>query len=502
MDFSAKKVLGEIFSVCNEEDVLLPFTPIETDSRKVVPGVIFVAIPGVKHDGRVFIAEAIQKGASAIVCSGEKDPQIPDAKKVIWCKVSSARNAASRLYRHFYGYPDEKLRIYGVTGTNGKTTSAYLLKHILESAEKNCGLVSTVEFFNGRISRPATHTTPDPQTLFALFQEMLDNGTDCAAMEFSSHALAQKRLDNLQIRGAIFTNLTGDHLDFHLNMENYFAAKKTLFSEMLQVGGIAAINIDDPAGIMLLEELEQLRPDLRLPTFGRNPEAGWRISETSSDESGCRFILSNADQAFEVSFPLPGEYNISNLAGAITLLLCDGISPKAVNEALQRELIVPGRLEKFVSPAGAVFFVDYAHTDDALRNVLETLKKMCRKRLIAVFGAGGERDRSKRPRMGAVAAEIADHVIVTSDNPRSESPEEIIAEICSGIPENSTAEVEKIPLRQQAVERAVKVAGEGDIVLIAGKGHETYQEINGIKHHFDDREILQKYFNGSLKQNA
>ena len=494
MDFSAKKVLGEIFSICNEEDVLLPASQIETDSRKVVPGVIFVAVPGVKCDGRTFIAEAIQKGAAAIVCSGDKDPQIPGAEKVIWCKVTSARNAVSRLYRHFYGYPDEKMRIYGVTGTNGKTTSAYLLKHILESAEKSCGLVSTVEFYNGSSSCPATHTTPDPKTFFALLKEMQENNTGCAAMEFSSHALAQKRLDNLKIRGAIFTNLTGDHLDFHLNMENYFAAKKTLFSEMLQIGGVAAINIDDPAGIMLFEELKKLRPDLLLPTFGRNPEAGWRISESSSDESGCRFVLSNADQAFEVSFPLSGEYNISNLAGVITLLLCDGVAPEAVNAALQKPLTVPGRLEKFVSPTGAVFFVDYAHTDDALRNVLDTVKKMCRGKLITLFGCGGERDRSKRPRMGAVAAEIADHVIITSDNPRSESPEAIIAEICSGIPENPTAEVEKIPLRQQAIEQAVKLAGKGDIVLIAGKGHETYQEINGVRHHFDDREVLQKLF--------
>lgn len=490
MGFSAAEVLGELFSDCNDKDILLPETTIETDSRKVSPGAVFVAIPGVRCNGSDFIADAIHKGAGAIVYSGENHCEISGAENILWCRVSSARNAAARLYRHFYGYPDQDLRIYGVTGTNGKTTSAYLLRHILESTGNRCGLVSTVEFFNGRNSVPATHTTPDPKTLYALFQEMQNNGADYAAMEFSSHALAQNRLDNLQIRGAIFTNLTGDHLDFHQNMDNYYAAKKTLFTGMIQTGGVAAINVDDPFGVKLAEELKKLRPDLLLPTFGRSPDAGWRISETGSDESGCRFVLSNAEQAFEVSFPLAGEYNISNLAGAITLLLCDGVAPEAVNEALQKPLTVPGRLEKFVSPAGANFFVDYAHTDDALRNVLETLRKVCRKRLIAVFGAGGDRDRSKRPRMGRVAAEKADHLIITSDNPRSESPEEIIEEICSGIPENFAVTTEKIPLRKKALHRAVEIAGDGDIVLIAGKGHENYQEINGGRYHFDDREIL------------
>ena len=345
-----------------------------------------------------------------------------------------------------------------------------------------------MEYDDGCDRMPPTHTTPDPQTLFPLLAAMRDHGLRAAAMEFSSHALAQKRLSGIRLHGGIFTNLTGDHLDFHGDMEHYYQAKKTLFTELIEPGGVAAVNIDDPAGARLAGELTAERPDLKIPTFGVRSGAGWRISEMESDANGCRFVLSNAQQAYHTEFPLPGEYNIHNLAGVLTLLLCDGIAPEAVDAALAVPLTVPGRLEKIAAPGGACFFVDYAHTDDALTNVLRTLRPLCRNRLIAVFGAGGDRDRSKRPRMGQAAAQGADKLIITSDNPRSEDPLEIIAQIVSGLP--NTCDYEVIADRAAALRRAAEIAGPGDVVLVAGKGHETYQEIRGVRHHFDDREML------------
>ena len=311
-------------------------------------------------------------------------------------------------------------------------------------------------------------------------------------MELSSHSLAQNRIAGLKLNGAIFTNLTGDHLDFHGDMENYYQAKKLLFTDYIKNGGIAAINIDSEAGVRLARELANERPDLKIPTFGRSENSGWRISEGESSINGCSFVLSNALQAFQVHFPLAGDYNISNLAGVLTLLLCDGVTPAAIDAALSTPFAVPGRLEKLSAPNGASFFVDYAHTDDALSNVLSTLKQLSEKRVIAVFGAGGDRDKSKRSRMGKAASSLADMLIVTSDNPRSEEPLEIIAEIASGIPENYPFEA--IVDRRNALRRAVEISESGDIILVAGKGHENYQEIKGVKHHFDDREVLQQLF--------
>ena len=484
------RIFGKLLLEVNHSDRELPLAPVCTDSRMVRPGNIFAAIPGTKQDGGAFIAEALDKGAAAVIYSGELP--CPAKEDILLCKVSDPRGAVALLCRDRAGEPDAALRVYGVTGTNGKTTSAYLLRHILNAAEIPCGLVSTVEYDDGREIVPPTHTTPDPQTLFPLLAAMRANGMQAAAMEFSSHALAQGRLYGIRLRGGIFTNLTGDHLDFHGDMENYYQAKKRLFTDLIVPGGVAAINIDDPNGRRLAEELAEERPDLKLPTFGVSEDAGWRISDQAGDLNGCSFTLSNAEQAYNTRFSLPGEYNIRNLAGALTLLLCDGIAPAAVDAALAAPLTVPGRLERFTAPNGATFFVDYAHTDDALANVLSTLKPLCQGRLIALFGAGGDRDRSKRPRMGKAAAAWANKLLVTSDNPRSEDPLAIIKEIVTGIPDGSDCEI--IPDRREALRRAVGMAAPTDVVLVAGKGHENYQEIDGVKHHFDDREILKEFF--------
>ena len=489
MDISPAELFGSLLIAVRGNNTFLPDAPVINDSRKLEAGVIFAAIPGTVHDGKKFIPDAFAAGVAAVIHEGELECYPPE---ILCCQVSDARQAYSLLCRARCGNPDEKLYVYGVTGTNGKTTSAYLLRHLLNAAGIDCGLISTVEYCDGKNNFPPTHTTPDPQTLFPLLAAMKANGMQAAAMEFSSHALAQKRLHGIQLRGAVFTNLTGDHLDFHHNMENYYQAKKTLFTNLLVHGGIAAINADSPDGIRLANELAIERPDLKIPTFGKAENSGWRISEAENDINGCRFILSNALQAYQVSFPLPGDYNISNLAGVLTLMLCSGVAPEAIDKALNAHFSVPGRLEKFVSPSGAVFFVDYAHTDDALVNVLKTLKSLCRGKLIAVFGAGGDRDQSKRPRMGSAAAMFADKVIVTSDNPRSEEPLDIIAGIVSGIPENCNFEA--IVSREEALHKAVMTAEKDDVVLIAGKGHENYQEIKGVKHHFDDREVLRRLF--------
>ncbi|MBE6389795.1 MAG: UDP-N-acetylmuramoyl-L-alanyl-D-glutamate--2,6-diaminopimelate ligase [Lentisphaerae bacterium] len=484
-----EKILAELLLASHGPGGDFSGSPVVCDSRSITPGAIFAAIPGTRNDGTNFIPQAVAAGAVAVLHQFPLDDYPPE---ITFYHVSDVRKAFSLLCRHRCGKPDESMRIYGVTGTNGKTTSVYLLRHLLDHADIPCGLVSTVEYHNGIHVSNSTHTTPDPQTLFPLLATMKANGCQAAAMEFSSHALAQKRLHGLQLRGAIFTNLTGDHLDYHHDMENYYQAKKELFTTMIIPGGIAAVNIDSPAGKRLVEELAIERPDLKLPTFGRHKDSGWRISEEYCDIEKCSFILSNALQAFQVQFPLTGAYNISNLAGVLTLMLCDGIPVEAINNALSEPLQVPGRLEKFTSPSGAHFFVDYAHTDDALANVLQTLKQFAAKRLIVVFGAGGDRDKSKRPRMGQRAAEFADFIILTSDNPRSEDPLEIMAGIAAGIPDDFRYEA--IISRTEALRRAVNIAQNGDIVLVAGKGHENYQEIKGTKHHFDDREVLQHLF--------
>ena len=489
MELDPARLFGTTLLEVNHPELSLPDAPLCTDSRAVRPGVIFAALPGTRVDGGAFIPEALARGAAAVICGGDAPLPQTDA---LCCRVSDPRGAVSRICRLRAGEPDRELRVYGVTGTNGKTTSAYLLRHILNAAELPCGLISTVEYADGKNTLPPTHTTPDPQTLFPLLATMRDNGLRAAAMELSSHALAQHRVDGLQLRGGIFTNLTGDHLDFHGDMENYYQAKKRLFTELIAPGGVAAINLDDPHGVRLAGELAEERPDLKLPTFGVAEGAGWRISDQTSDLRGCRFVLSNAEQAFHTEFPLPGEYNIHNLAGVLTLLLCDGVTPEAVDAALHTPFAVPGRLERLTAPNGAEFFVDYAHTDDALNNVLRTLKPLCSGRLIALFGAGGDRDRTKRPRMGEAAARWADKLLLTSDNPRSEAPLEIIREIAAGVPPACDCEI--VVDRREALRRAVTLAGPDDVVLVAGKGHENYQEIQGVRHHFDDREILRDLF--------
>ena len=460
-----------------------PHRAVTADSRQVTPGGIFVAVSGVNFDGRAFIPDAVSRGAGVVIYSGTLDARLPEVEYI---EVPDSRKIVSYLYRAFYGESDEAVKLYTVTGTNGKTTSAYLLNFFFRNAGIPCGLFSTVEYQDGREVVPATHTTPDAGQFFRLLARMKSNGLRAAAMESSSHALAQNRLDAACIRGAIFTNLTGDHLDFHLTMENYFAAKVRLFTELLVSGGTAAINIDDPYGRKLADLLGGVDA---VAGFGSAPDAVYRITDMKSTPSGVSFNLVHKDTILPVKSCLSGAYNIHNLAGVLTLLWAEGFAPEKLAESAALPFQVPGRLEKVETAFPARFFVDFAHTDDALRNVLSTVKPFVKGKLWIVFGAGGDRDRSKRPRMGAAAAEYADVIIVTSDNPRSEMPDAIIADIVSGIPQGTVFHTEVD--RKAALLYALNHAGADDVVIVAGKGHENYQEIAGVKHHFSDREILE-----------
>ncbi len=479
---SFEEALGPVFVARHGLDGYAPGR-ILNDSRKILPGDIFIAIPGTKQDGHDFIPAAIRAGAQCVIHERDLPEYLP---KITYIQVSNAHRAYARCYREFCGRPDDVVKLFGVTGTNGKSTTAFLLEHLFRTAGIPCGLISTVEYRDGKIIRPATHTTPDPGVLFPLLAEMRKNGMKTAALELSSHALDQGRAAGAKFRAAIFTNLTGDHLDYHGDMEHYYQTKKRLFAEQLRPDGCAVINIDDSYGRRLVKEL----PGVRIITYGTGEDADWVISRQTHSSAGAAFRLEGKDHAFDIGSNLIGEYNVRNLAGALLAVLDFGLSPEVINRALAEPLRIPGRLEAFTLSSGAKAYIDYAHTDDALAHVLSTLCRIAEKRVIAVFGAGGDRDRSKRPRMGKAVAEYANLAIVTSDNPRSEKPLAIIDEIVAGMPHYFDYEI--IPDRRKAIERAVFLSQPGDLILIAGKGHEEYQEVAGIRHHFSDREILRQ----------
>jgi len=457
---------------------------IVNDSRKVLPGDIFVAIPGTVSDGHNYIDAAIRARAEVVIHQHPLSHYLPN---ITYLMVTNTRLAYACCCREFSNCPDLELPLFGVTGTNGKTTTVYLIEHLLRQGGRSCGLISTVETRDGKITRTADCTTPEAGVLFPLLAEMRRNRMAAAAMELSSHALHQGRIAGAMFRVAVFTNLTGDHLDYHRDMEHYYLAKKRLFTEQLAPEGAAVVNIDDAYGQRLAEEL--IDEKTRVITFGSaDSGAKWRITGIELSADGVKFRLEGRDEAFDVAANLIGEHNIHNLAGAILAVREFGMKPEEIDRALAVPIRVPGRLERIDSKRGFPIYVDYAHTDDALSRVLEILKKIAEKKLIVVFGAGGDRDHTKRPRMGAAAAELADRIILTSDNPRTEDPDQILREIAAGIPEGTPYEVE--PDRHRAIRRAIEQAEAGDIVLIAGKGHESYQEIKGVRHPFDDRKVV------------
>ena len=458
------------------------------DSRKVRQGACFFARVGTKADGRAFIADAIARGAVAVIApKGSPAPEgMPST--VAWVEAADPALAAALIAERFHGSPSRTLELVGVTGTNGKTTIAYLVQQLLAASGLRTGLVGTVEIDDGAARVPSQLTTPPALELSELFARMVDHGCRAAAMEVSSHSLDQKRVAGLSFRTAIFTNLTGDHLDYHGTMERYADAKATLFS-MLDPSGTAIVNIDDPWSRVMLEAAKRsgarvLRVSLVDPTadcFGTVHRMGLESMDVT---------FRGPWGLIEMKLPLVGRHNAMNALEAAAAAWTRGVDQARLAHALSVCAAPPGRLQPVaVGGAGFSVLVDYAHSDDALANVLGALRPTVPAggRLRVVFGCGGDRDRTKRPRMAKVACEGADEVIVTSDNPRTEDPQAIIEEILAGVPGEARARVVVEADRAQAIALAVSTAREGDIILIAGKGHEDYQIIGTEKRNFDDR---------------
>ncbi len=458
------------------------------DSRQVTAGAVFVALRGVNADGARFAPQAIANGAIAVVAETAASPGV----SVPWFQVPNARAALAGLAAAFHGHPSGELALVGITGTNGKTTTSYLLASMFEAAGISCGLVGTIGHRVGAREVEAARTTPEAPELQQLLRDMLKAGCGACVMEVSSHALALRRADNLRFAAGIFTNLTRDHLDFHGNMESYFAAKRRLF-EILPEAAVAVINVDDRRGADLVGAAR------RPVTYAIDAAADVRPGPLSFSLDGLSFDVGTPRGTFHVRSPLVGRPNAYNILAASAAAMALDVPFSAIEAGISRLEQVPGRFQVVSDPADDVrVIVDYAHTDDALRNLLETARPLAAGRLVTVFGCGGDRDRSKRPLMGAVAARLSDLVIVTSDNPRSEDPEKIIDEIRRGIvmPADRIAPKGQkgtpslaIVDRREAIETAVRDAKGGDLLLIAGKGHEKQQVIGDRALPFDDVEI-------------
>jgi UDP-N-acetylmuramoyl-L-alanyl-D-glutamate--2,6-diaminopimelate ligase len=460
-------------------------TGVTHDSRRVTPGTVFVALRGLKMDGAAFAPQAIAAGAAAIV--SESAAQGPGA--VPWITVPDARLALAYLAAEFNGHPSRQMQVVGITGTNGKTTTAYLVNAIMEAAGIKCGLMGTVLYRIGDRDFAATRTTPEAPEVQGFMKEMVTAGCRSCVMEVSSHALALKRVDGIRFAAGVFTNLTRDHLDFHTGMDDYFAAKRRLF-EMLPDDAPAVINIDDPRGAALVDVVK------RPMTYGLTKSADVSPGSLSYSLEGLQFDVRSPRGAIKVRSKLVGRPNVYNILAAVATTSALDVPTEAIEQGLERLAGVPGRFEVASSPADDVTVVfDYAHTDDALRNLLETARPVARRRLITVFGAGGDRDKTKRPLMGMVAARLSDVVVITSDNPRTEDPKRIIEEVKRGADaetKQSRAEVLTCPDRREAIQHAVGMAEPGDVVLVAGKGHEKYQEIGGRTLVFDDAEVARE----------
>jgi len=456
---------------------------ISYDSRQVRPGHLFVCLHGRQHDGTDFIDEVIEKGAVAVVSESADWSR----EGVSHVHVEDARRALAEIACAFYGEPSSRLDVIGITGTNGKTTAAFMAKAILKVAGREPGLLGTVRYEIGERLIPAGRTTPEAPELQAMLDQMVKAGCRSAVMEVSSHALDQKRVWGIDFDVGVFTNLTQDHLDYHGNMEDYFAAKTRLFRGLGQMekAAVAAINIDDPWG-MRLATINGFRTEALC--FGTHPRAAVRAEDVEVNARGSSFQLRSPWGDTRVQLRLLGRFNVSNALAAMAACGALGIKPALMAEVLGELQSVPGRMEVIPNRRGLHVFVDYAHTDDALKNVLSTVREIVGGRIILVFGCGGNRDRTKRALMGAVAERLADHSIVTSDNPRNEDPADIANDVVEGFAERDSFQI--ILDREEAIARALTIAEEGDVVLVAGKGHENYQEFHNTVVPFDDREVV------------
>ena len=457
---------------------------VNIDSRLVEEGGTFIAIRGTQADGHAYIPSAEEKGAKAIVCENMPEKQNPNVAYVV---VPDAQAVAGRLATTFYGNPSQSLRLVGVTGTNGKTTIATLLYDLFREMGHKCGLLSTVcNYIDGK-AYPSTHTTPDAISLNRLLAQMVEAGCEYAFMEVSSHALAQERVGGLEFAGAIFTNLTRDHMDFHETMENYLKAKKSFFDNLPR-NAFAITNLDDKNGPVMVQNC---RGDIKNYSTRTICDYRARLVETHLD--GMILEFNNR----EFSTMLTGRFNISNLLAIYGAAVELGKDPEEVLRVMSTLRPVSGRFETLHSAEGISAIVDYAHTPDALKNVLGTINEVLRGKgnIITVVGAGGNRDKGKRPIMATEAVKGSNRVILTSDNPRFEEPQDIINDMLAGLSDEQKKNVISIVDRKEAIRTACALAQKGDVILVAGKGHEDYQDVKGVKHHFDDKEIIREIFN-------
>ena len=464
---------AEVAEIAGDGEVEI--TGLAYDSRKVKRGTLFFCVRGERSDGHDFAPRAVERGAAALVVERPLDLE------VVQVRVSNARSAMAPIAARFFGEPTKTLRVAGVTGTNGKTTTAFLIRHVLESQGTRAGLLGTVKRVVGGVEEEVERTTPEAIDLQETFRRMLDVGDAACAMEVSSHALVLERTSGVHFAVAVFTNLSQDHLDFHGDMAEYFAAKRLLFTS--GQADMALVNVDDRYGARLAGEIECL-------TFSPSgaEDADFRALDVSFDVSGSRFRCVAPGAEFEVRMPLPGDFNVENALAALGACHVLGVPTEAAGAALADAPRIPGRFEPVGEGQPFAVLVDYAHTPDSLENLLRAARRLTEGRLITVFGCGGDRDREKRPLMGEIAARLSDECIVTSDNPRSEQPEAIIAEILAGVPDARDVEVE--PDRRTAIATALAAAATGDTVVIAGKGHEQGQELaGGRKIPFDDRQV-------------
>ena len=453
-------------------------TALAYDSRAVGPGTLFFCVTGARSDGHEHAAEAVRRGASALVVERALSLGVPELR------VASVREAMAPLAARFFGDPSGVLRVIGITGTNGKTTTAFLTRQILQASGEQCALLGTVKSVIGGLDGEVIHTTPEAIDLQASFAAMRDAGDRACAMEVSSHALALHRADAIHFAAAVFTNLTQDHLDFHPDMEAYFAAKRVLFES---APAIAVVNADDPYGRRLLDEAPEA------VSYAIDAPAAYRASELRSGIAGAQFTVLAPDGELSVATRLPGAFNVANALAAVAVTHELGVPLEEIAEALAAATPAPGRFQALNEGQPFAVLIDYAHTPDSLDNVLRAARALTEGRLICVFGCGGDRDRGKRRQMGWSSSQLADISVVTSDNPRSEDPAAIIEEILAGAPSGGQHTVEAIVERRAAIAHAISLARSGDVVVIAGKGHEQGQEFaDGKKIPFDDAAVARE----------
>lgn len=456
---------------------------VDIDSRRVAEGHLFVAMKGTQVDGHTFIGKAVDQGAAAILC---EDMPAEVVEGVTYVQVSSTEDAVGKVATQFYGDPSRKLKLVGVTGTNGKTTIATLLYDMFRKLGYKCGLLSTVCNYIEEEKIPADHTTPDPIELNALLSRMVDAGCEYAFMECSSHAIAQKRIGGLNFTGGIFTNLTRDHLDYHKTFENYRDAKKAFFDGLPKTA-FAITNADDKNGMVMVQNTKA-----KVKTYSVRSMADFKAKILECHFGGMYLEIDGR----EVGVQFIGKFNVSNLLAVYGAAVMLGQNPENILIAMSTLKSVSGRLDPVHSPLGYTAIVDYAHTPDALENVLKAIHEVLNGKghVITVCGAGGNRDKGKRPIMAQEAVKQSDKVIITSDNPRFEDPQDIINDMLAGLTPQQMTKVVSIVDRKEAIRTACMLAQKGDVILVAGKGHEDYQEIKGVKHHFDDKEIIRDIF--------